>query len=153
MPEKKMSAGLRRNSIAILRNAVSLISRLIPTSVITGPINLARKMDVCIAASNVALERNEAVDGGQYGSDRPGNDEGFIHRVLSLRRHDPDQVQRVFLSPKTGAPLGTVFNVCARAGVSMQGGAHQRCAGLNISRTNARNNSTWRGTRVGACRT
>src|SRR5262249_14449038 len=39
--------------------------------------------------------------------------------VLSLRRHDPDQVQRVFLSPKR-APLGTTFNLCARARVSMR---------------------------------
>src|SRR6185295_20074273 len=62
MPEKKMSAGLRRNSCAILRKASSLTSRLTPTSAIAGPISLARKMDVCMVAPlcHVAFERNEA---------------------------------------------------------------------------------------------
>src|SRR5215207_8090905 len=59
----------------------------------TGPISLARKMEVCTAA------------------------------VLSLRRHDPDQVQRVtaikryarYLSPLRGTPRnGANVGACAR---------------------------------------
>ena len=48
MPEKNISAGLRRNSCASLRNAASLASTLTPTRAITGPINRARKMEVAI---------------------------------------------------------------------------------------------------------
>src|SRR5262245_50732429 len=55
-----------------------------PTSTKTGPISLARKMEVCM--------------------------------VLSLRRHDPDQVRRVTALPKAGgisAPWrGSPRNLC-----------------------------------------
>src|SRR4029077_10092890 len=68
------------------------------------------------------VRQHADTDGGKHRADKPRDRQRFLHRsVLSLRRHDPDQVQRVFLSPKR-APLGTVFNVCAAAGLSMWGG-------------------------------
>src|SRR5262245_54028315 len=76
MSERKISAGLRRNSCASLRNAASLAGTLTPTEP--------------SRARSTAQERWRSPF------------------VLSLRRHDPDQVQRVFLSPATGTPRNIV---------------------------------------------
>ena len=54
------------------------------------------------------VRQHADADGSQHRADEPRDRERLVHRrVLSLRRHDPDQVQRVFLSP-IGAPLGNV---------------------------------------------
>src|SRR2546427_8307641 len=64
--------------------------------------------------------------------------------VLSLRRHDPDQVQRVpavlgrVSQLPTGAPLGTLLNVCPPAPLSTHGWLSfrvSRAHELPVSRT------------------
>ena len=53
------------------------------------------------------VRQHADADGGQHRADEPRDHERLVHRrVLSLRRHDPDQLRRFFLGP-LGAPLGT----------------------------------------------
>ena len=85
----------------------------------------------------VDLARSGQRPGGDLGRDQFGGGDGLVHDVLhaqcdanpnrtrlgakslSLRRHDPDQVQRVFLSPYPGTPRNGV-NVGAGQGLSMR---------------------------------
>ena len=85
----------------------------------------------------VDLARSGQRPGGDLGRDQIGGGDGLVHDVLpaqcdanpnrtrlgakslSLRRHDPDQVQRVFLSPYPGTPRNGV-NVGAGQGLSMR---------------------------------
>ena len=75
-PDRKISAGLAMNSPAKARNPAPWTDSASPSASATGPISLARKIEV-------------AID------------------VLSLRRHDPDQVQRVTADAVSQLPCGS----------------------------------------------
>src|SRR5262249_58760816 len=88
-------------------------------------------------------------NGDADGSEQPCEEDrdsegGCCHgNVLSLRRHNPDQVQRVpavrtggSLSSLTGAPLGTAVNLCRPLRLSKRAGRGlvERCAPLKRQR-------------------